>query len=67
MPAIKDEIGNKYNHLVVIEEGEKKNNRRYWICECEICKKNTHFLVLNYALIKKIVQIVKKLEKNMVN
>ena len=38
MPAI-NEIGNKYNHLMVIKESEPKNGRKFWVCKCEICEK----------------------------
>ena len=43
MPATINEIGNKYNHLVVIRRGEVKNRRSFWICECEICGKEYSF------------------------
>lgn len=32
MPLKINEIGNKYNHLIVRRRGETKNQRSFWIC-----------------------------------
>ena len=43
MPATINEIGNKYNHLIVIRRGEIKNRRSFWICQCELCGEEYEF------------------------
>ena len=37
MSKIKDEVGNRYGRLVVIERAEMTNDRRmaYWLCKCD--------------------------------
>ena len=43
MPATINEIGNKYNHLIVTRRDKVKNCRSFWICKCEICGKEYSF------------------------
>ena len=43
MPIIINEIGNKYNHLIVTGKSKSKNGRNFWICQCELCKKEYEF------------------------
>lgn len=43
MPIKINEIGNKYNHLIVRRKGETKNQRNFWVCQCELCGKEYEF------------------------
>ena len=43
MPATINEIGNKYNHLIVTRRDRVKNCRSFSICKCEICGKEYSF------------------------
>lgn len=38
MPKIINEIGNQYNNLKIIDNAPSKNGRKFYICECVICK-----------------------------
>lgn len=39
LPKIINEIGNTYGNLKVIEQAPSINGRRYWKCQCQICKR----------------------------
>lgn len=39
LPKIINEIGNTYGNLKVIEQAPSINGRRYWKCQCSICKR----------------------------
>ena len=47
---VKDEIGNKYNHLTVIKRaGSDSRGEAQWECECD-CDAHTHIIVLGSNL-----------------
>lgn len=43
----KDEIGNRYGRLIVIDRGLNRNRKAYWVCNCD-CGSVT--VVVGYAL-----------------
>lgn len=48
MSALKNEIGNRYGRLVVVERGPNdKQNKASWVCQCDCGNKTT---VTGYSL-----------------
>ena len=37
MPKYVNEIGKKYNNLIVVDKAPSQNGRKYWVCECKHC------------------------------